>query len=249
MSENKVLATVNGKEITEQDVNALLQSLGPQRAMQFQSEQGKKQLLNELINQELFYLDAKESGMDQEEAYKNELENARINLLKQYAIRKTLNDATIAEQEVKNYYEANREKFKSPESVKASHILVDEEAKAKEITEEINNGLEFGEAAKKYSNCPSKEKGGDLGEFSKGKMVPEFEEAAFNMDTNTISEPVKTQFGYHIIKVTDKQPESIREYEEVKDQLTNQMISMKQNELYQNKSQELKNKYEVSINE
>lgn len=249
MSENKVLATVNGKEITEQDVSSLLQSLGPQRAMQFNTNEGKKQLLNEIINQELFYLDAKDKKMDEDEVYIAELENTKINLLKQYAIRKALDEATVSEKEVESYYHENVENFKSPESVKASHILVDEEEKAKEIAEEINSGLEFEEAAKKYSKCPSKENGGDLGYFTKGKMVPEFEVAAFNMDTDTVSDPVKTQFGFHLIKVMDKKPESIRSFEEVKDQLTNQMISMKQNEIYYNRCKELKEKFDVSIKE
>lgn len=248
MEENKVLATVNGKEITEQDVNLLLQSLGQQRAMQFNSEEGRTQLLNELINQEVFYFDAKESGLENDEEYLRELENAKNSLLKQYAIRKTLNQASISEKEVEDYYNGNKDRFMSPATAKASHILVDEEENAKEIAEEIKNGLEFEEAAKKYSKCPSKDKGGDLGYFSKGKMVPEFEEATFNMDVNTVSEPVKTQFGYHIIKVTDKQPEQTRSFDEVKDQLTTQMITMKQNELYSNKSVELRQKFDVKIN-
>ncbi|MTI67068.1 MAG: peptidylprolyl isomerase [Firmicutes bacterium] len=247
MENNKVLAVVEGKEITQNDVNALLQGLGPQQAMQFNSEEGKKKLLQELINQELFYLDAKKKDLDKEEDYKKELEKTKENLLKQYAIRKLLSDAKVTEQEVTDYYEENKEKFKSPESVKASHILVDEEEKAKEIKKELNDGLEFAEAAKKYSKCPSKEKGGDLGSFSKGKMVPEFEEAAFKMENGEISEPVKTQFGYHIIKVEDKQAESQKTLNEVKDQLTQQLMAMKQNKLYLNAANELKEEYSVEV--
>jgi peptidyl-prolyl cis-trans isomerase C len=88
-----------------------------------------------------------------------------------------------------------------------------------------------------------------LGEFTRGKMVPEFEDAAFAMEVDEISEPVKTQFGYHIIKVTDKKAEGTMTLEEVKPRLTQQLVAMKQNELYLNKSSELKGKYEVKINE
>lgn len=249
MSSTKVLATINGKEITNMDVDSLLQSLGPQRGAQFNSPEGRKQLLNEIVSQELFYLEAKENGMDEEEGFKKELEHTKESLLKQYAIRTALNKATISEKEVSEYYEQNKERFVTEESLKASHILIDTEDEAKEIAEKINSGLEFEDAANQYSKCPSKEKGGDLGYFTKGKMVPEFEEAAFNLEMNELSGPVKTQFGYHLIKVTDRKPENTMSFEEVKEQLTHQMITMKQNDIYTKKSQELKDKYDVKINE
>ncbi len=88
--------------------------------------------------------------------------------------------------------------------IRASHILVDSEEEALKIKNELENGASFEALAKKYSKCPSKEVGGDLGFFGKGVMVKEFEDAAFSLDVGKISEPVKTQFGYHIIKITDK---------------------------------------------
>ena len=89
--------------------------------------------------------------------------------------------------------------------VKASHILVKTEEEAANIKEEIKNGKSFAQAAKEVSLCPSGQNGGDLGYFSRGQMVKEFEDAAFNMNTGEISNPVKTQFGYHLIYLTDKQ--------------------------------------------
>ncbi len=249
MENNKVLAVVNGKDITEKDVNSLLNSLDPQRKAQFSSPDGKKQILNEIITQELFYLHANEIGMDKDEAYLKELEYAKQSLLKQYAIRKTLSEANVTEQEVIDYYEQNKDNFKNPESAKASHILVDTEEQANEIAEEIKSGLSFEDAAKKYSKCPSKDKGGDLGFFTRGRMVPEFENAAFSMEKDEISEPVKTQFGFHLIKLADKQPEKVISFDEIKDNLTNQIASMKQNDLYYSKSKELREKYEVVIND
>ncbi len=87
--------------------------------------------------------------------------------------------------------------------VRASHILVKTESEAKNLVNQIKTGADFGEIAKAHSDCPSARKGGDLGYFGKGMMVKEFENAAFNMKRGQVSEPVKTQFGYHIIKVTD----------------------------------------------
>jgi peptidyl-prolyl cis-trans isomerase C len=89
-------------------------------------------------------------------------------------------------------------------SVRASHILVNTKEEALKIRQEILNGISFEDAAKKYSLCPSKTNGGDLGYFGKGDMVPEFENAAFALPINEVSFPIKTQFGWHLIKVTDK---------------------------------------------
>jgi peptidyl-prolyl cis-trans isomerase C len=88
--------------------------------------------------------------------------------------------------------------------VRASHILVQTEKLANKIFSKINSGKDFGQLAKKYSECPSGNKGGDLGYFTRGKMVKEFEDAAFNMQKGQVSQPIRTQFGFHLIKVTDQ---------------------------------------------
>ena len=87
--------------------------------------------------------------------------------------------------------------------VRASHILVDKKAEAERLIQKINSGSSFEDLAKKHSSCPSGKKGGDLGYFGRNRMVKAFEEAAFNLNKGDVSQPVETQFGYHIIKVTD----------------------------------------------
>lgn len=245
MSENKVLATVNGKEITDKEVYNFLNQLAPQTAAQFNTPEGINKLATELVNQELLYLEAVEDGLDKEENFKSQLESVKENVLKQYAINKLFENISVSEEEIQNFYNENKEYFKTPESARASHVLVDDEEKAKEILEEINNGLSFEDAATKYSSCPSKQNGGDLGEFTRGKMVPEFEEAAFAMEEGEISEPVKSQFGYHIIKLSSKKESRISALEEVKNQINQQLVMMKQQEKYLNKAEELKDKYDV----
>ncbi len=247
--ENKgVLAVVGTKELTAQDVEFLLKTLNPQHAAHFNSEEGKKQLLEELINQELFYLDAVNNNLDKDAEFVAEIEKMKENYLKQYAIAKLLGTIKVDDEELHNYYDKNKANMVEPESVKASHILVDEENAANDIMNELNNGLSFEEAAEKYSKCPSKSRGGDLGFFTKGQMVPEFENAAFEMELNVISEPVKTQFGYHIIKVTDKKEASEKTFEEVKDQLMQHLLQQKQHAQYATKVNELAEKYEVKRN-
>jgi len=248
MNQNAVLATVNGKEITQQDVYAFLQGLNPQIAAQYQSPDGMKKLVYEMVYGEMLYLYAIENSFDQEENFKLELERVKANILKQYAVNKILSDVSATEEEIAQYYHDHSEQFQEPEAVRASHILVDELEKAKEIQDEICQGLSFEEAAQKYSTCPSKQAGGDLGEFERGKMVPEFEEAAFNLKEGELSEPVETQFGYHLIKVQYKREARFRTIDEVRAQIRQQMIRAKQEETYFQKMEELKDRYNVSIN-
>ncbi|ABR47885.1 PpiC-type peptidyl-prolyl cis-trans isomerase [Alkaliphilus metalliredigens QYMF] len=248
MENKNVLAVVGEKNITKQDVEALMKTLDPQMAMQLQSEDGQKRLVNELVNQELFYLLAKEENLEKEDAYQADLEKMKENLLKQYAINKLLRDITITDSEITNYYTENKAQFEQPAQVQASHILVDSEEKAQGVLAELKEGLSFEEAATKHSSCPSNAKGGDLGLFAQGQMVPEFEEAAFNMEVDTVSEPVKTQFGYHIIKVVDQKPAQEKSLAEVKDQLNQQLLSQKQQKAYFDKIEALKGQFTVTLN-
>lgn len=245
MAEEKIVAKVNGKEITQEDVLRFLNEIGPQVAMQFQSPEGIQKVVDELINQELLYLDAIENKLDETEEFKVLEEQTKNTLLKSYALNKLIADENATEEELQEYYNEHKEHFAKPESARAGHILVDTEEQAKEIIKEINEGLSFEEAAQKYSSCPSKEAGGDLGEFSRGQMVPEFEEVAFTMEEGTISEPVKTQFGYHIIKLSNRNSGGESSFEEVKKQIHEQLIRLKQQNKYLDKIDQLKNKYTV----
>lgn len=248
MNKNEVLAIVGNREITKTDVNLILQNLNPQTAAQFRSEDGMKNLVSELVNQELFYLDAVDQGLDKEEKFIEEVEKAKSGILKQFALNKVLNSAKISESDIEDYYEANKSNFCEKESVKASHILVDTVEEATKIANEITGGISFAYAAEKYSKCPSKQHGGDLGYFSSGMMVPAFEEAAFKMEVDEISLPVKTQFGYHLIMVCDKKASSEKAFDEVKDQIEDQLMVDKGQEMYQKKVVELKGKYPIQIN-
>jgi len=244
---SKIIAKVNGKEITQADMELLVRTLGPQRAAQFESEEGQKQLVDELINQELFYFDAVDTKLEETEGFKAEMEVAKANILKQLNIKNTLDTVTVSEEDAKTFYDENKEKFVRPMTVTASHILVDTEEKADEIYASIETGKDFAEAAQEFSSCPSKDRGGDLGPFGQGQMVPEFEQAAFAMEVGKVSAPVKTQFGFHIIKLTDKTEEGTSPYEEVKAQIEQQLVIMQQNDAYFNKVNELKEKYPVEL--
>ncbi|MDY0235177.1 MAG: peptidylprolyl isomerase [Gudongella sp.] len=247
MTEKKLVAKVNGKEILREDVLKFLNDMGPQMAMQFQSPEGIKRVVHEMVNQELLYSDAITEGMDNEDAFQGVLQATKVNLLKGYAFNKIIEDIKVEESELKSFYEENKAMFSQQESIQASHILVEEKDKAEMVLSKLNEGLSFEEAAKEYSTCPSKEAGGSLGEFGRGQMVPEFEEAAFIMEEGAISEPIKTQFGYHIIRLDKKNENKEPTFEEVKEEVQRQLLAKKQENKYTAKIDSLKEKYPVEI--
>lgn len=248
MTENKVLASVEGKEITQDIVMKFLNDLGPQMAMQFQSPEGMKRVVDELVNQEILYLDAVDNKVDEDPDFLKELDKLKEGLLKQYAVNKLIKNASVSEEELQTHYDENKEMFIKPETLQGSHILVETEELANDVIKEIKDGLSFEDAASKYSSCQSKIDGGRLGEFGRGQMVPEFEEAAFELEVDVISEPVKTQFGYHIILITGKNEEGISSFDEVKEQLSRHLLGVKQQDLYIKETNKLKEKYNVVIN-
>ncbi|WP_298271019.1 peptidylprolyl isomerase [Geobacter sp.] len=138
---------------------------------------------------------------------------------------------TVTEAEAKKFYDENIDRFKQPETVRASHILVGADAKAtpeekkkarekaEAILKKLQEGADFAETAKKESSCPSSAQGGDLGVFGKGQMVPAFEKAAFALKPGEMSGVVETQFGYHIIKLTEKHDAKTTGFDEVKDRI------------------------------
>ena len=246
--EKKILAKVGQKEITNLDVQGAIQGLDPFQAQQFQTEEGQKYVLDDLINQELLYMYAKDNKIDQDEEFRTEMKRVEENVLKQYVINKILTSVKLTEEEKKAFFEAQKQSFSKPETASAKHILVDSEEKANDILGKINAGeVSFEDAAKEHSTCPSKDAGGDLGTFGRGQMVPEFENAVFNMNNGEVSGPVKTQFGYHLIKLENKNESSIPEYDEVAEEVGKTLLFQKQGEVYQQKLNEVKEKYPNAV--
>ena len=228
ISSAEVLATVNGTPINKEGINAIIKTQGGD--FDKLSKEQQKKLIDKLIERELLVDVAKKAGIEKDEAYKRALENFKKDLAIRIWMDKVYKRTLISDSEANKYYQDNKEKFKQPEQVHARHILVKSEDEAKKIIDELKNlkGEElknkFIELAKEKSVGPSGKNGGDLGYFGKGQMVPEFQDAAFALNKGEITTtPVKTQFGYHIIYLEDKKPESIAPFEKVKDQIVARM--------------------------
>lgn len=244
-AQSKVLAVVGGKAITEEDVQKTLMQMG-QRAAQYNNPQGKKMLLDQIINKELVILDAKKNLMEHDAEFKAELETVKRELLANFYVEKILRDVKVQDSELKKYYDENPEQFQGEETVSASHILVETEEKAKEVMERMEKGeMSFEEAAKGFSTCPSGQRGGDLGEFGHGMMVKEFDEACFEMAVGEVRGPVKTQFGFHIIRLDKKNEPKPVSFEEAKGEIYKNLMAQAQQKAYQSKMNQLRILYPV----
>ena len=246
--ENRILATVGGNPITDADVSAFIAELG-QRGAAYDNPQGRSMILGQLINSKLFLLDAQRNLIEAEAEFRDRLRRVKENLLTSYAVEKVIASIRVSEADAKAFYDENPDKFVGEETVNASHILVDSEERAREIYEKIAAGeLTFEQAAKDYSSCPSKEQGGSLGEFGRGQMVPEFDSAVFSMQVGEVTkDPVKTQFGYHLIRLNNRSEATPLTFEEMKDSITEQLLREKQTKAYESRINQLKIVYPVDI--
>ena len=245
---DRILATVGGIQITERDVDELLMSLG-QRGQAYNTPEGRKMLLGQVINNKLLLLDARRNLYEADPKFREELARLKDNLLISFAGEKALSGVTVTDAEAKVYYEENKAQFDQGETVNASHILVPTEEKAREIYAMIASGEKsFEDAAKEYSSCPSKENGGNLGDFGRGQMVAEFDKAVFEMEVGAITaDPVKTQFGYHLIKLNSKSESTETPYEQIKDEIKAGILGEKRRKAYESKINQLKILYPVDM--
>lgn len=240
----EIIAKIAGKELTQEDYNEFLKKLPPEQKAYADHPQAKEMFMEQFYAMHLFAAEGAALKLDETEEYKTLLETMKQELIGQLAMAKTVDGIEVTDEEVKEFYDANPQMFVQGETVQAKHILVDDEAKAEELKLAIEAGaVSFEEAAKDNSSCPSKEAGGDLGTFGRGQMVPEFDKAAFEAEVGKVIGPVKTDFGYHLIKVENRTEAVTQEFEAIKDQLKNQMWQQKSNEAFAAKLTELKEKF------
>lgn len=217
-AKDPVIAKIDGVEVTQSDLNLAIDNLDPQLA-QLPDDQKKLAALSTVIDAKLIAEKARAEKIEDTKEFKDRLEFIVDRELHNAYFKKHVVD-TITDADIKARYDAEVAKMPPVEEVRARHILVKTEDEAKTVIKELGEGKDFAELAKAKSTDPNKSDGGDLGYFKKGMMVPEFETAAFAMSKGDVSkEPVKTQFGFHVIKVEDKRSAPPPEFEQVKDQV------------------------------
>jgi peptidyl-prolyl cis-trans isomerase C len=239
------IVKIGNKSITDQDIKGMLGAMPEAQRQQLNKEnETKKRIVDNVVVEELFVQEAETSGIAKDKEFQQALDRARRQLLAQRYIQKTV-QPKITDANVEAFFNKNKTRY-SQDEVKASHVLLNTEAEAKEVYEKAAKGDDFAVLAKKYSKDPSAaQNNGDLGFFTRSRMVPEFANAAFGMKPGEISKPVKSPFGWHVIKVVEKKDGKPVKFADVKDQVRGDY----QNESFTSLVDSLKAKKNVVINE
>lgn len=248
-SDKEVLVRIDKKHtITLKDFNDRIAKM-PERYREVINK-NRKQFLDEIIVDILLYNEALKQGLDSDEEVKQVVKEARKKILIARLLQSDVEDEiVIGETEIDDYYVANREKFAMPEVLRASHILVRTEDEAKDILGKLSAGANFEKLARTRSVDPSAKIDGDIGFFTRGQLVPEIEEACSNMQIDEISGVIKTKFGYHVVKLTERRAPHIKDLVEVRDIIRQTLERLKKRMLFQAYISKLKEKSTISVNE
>ncbi len=261
-----LLSTEAGKEVLNEYRKIVIEGLIMEKLLVGEAEERNltisQEKQDEIFNRQIEYIltqqgmteeqlveALKGEGFDSLEAYKEAfLQSNEKQFLLGELQNAILDPLTVNIQDVEAYYNENIEQYNYEAEIRASHILLETEEKALEVLDKINNGADFAELAREYSTGPSGEKGGDLGFFGQNSnMDKDFKDAAFALELNKVSEPIKTQFGYHLIKVTEMKEAGTTTFEEAKDTINEQLLSAKKQEKWNEFVTELREKAEIEI--
>jgi len=224
-----VIAKVNGTDITEADVSMALMDLGDS-IQQIPEAQRHEYAVTYIIDLRLGAKAARDAKLSDDADFKRRLgyQTDRM-LFEEYSAAQA--KKAVTDESMRALYTETVKNLKPETEIRASHILVETEDQAKDIVKRIKAGEDFAKLATELSKDPgSGQQGGDLGFFTKERMVPEFSAAAFALAPGQVSDPVKSQFGYHVIKLVDKREKPVPTYEEVKDQIEQFMFRKNQQE-------------------
>jgi peptidyl-prolyl cis-trans isomerase C len=219
------VAKVNGQDITEAEVKFAEGEIGQELAG-VPDENRRRVLVEYLVEAHLMAAAAEKADLAKGDEFETRLKYYRLRALRDAYFEKQVRDL-VPEGDARAVYDERVKSLPAQEEVRASHILVKTQDEAKKVADELKGGGDFGELAKKYSQDRGGASGGDLGYFTRGQMVKEFEDAAFAMEKGKLSDPIETQFGWHILKVDDKRNRQPPSFEDVKDQITSSLVQTK----------------------
>lgn len=249
--EGEVVATYDGKRLTTGDVQREIERLPPRSRLQLSAPERLRQFVDNYILNQLLSAEGESKGYASDPEIQRQVDELRQRLIVQRVMRDFQEAPDISDDEVRAYYDANQRLF-SGAQIRASHILVKDEALAKSLREQLRDDpSKFEELAKANStDTATAARGGDLGFFGQGRMVADFERAAFALENpGDISEVVKTPFGYHIIKVTERRDGTARSFDEVKDRIRVAMTNQRRQELVNKQLDDLRAKAKVTVND
>jgi len=241
-----ILASFSGQTITLGEFNLIWEEVPEEYKLQLD----KSMVLDQMISEKLLIQEAKNMGLEEDKDVLEQIKKMTEQILVQALIEKDILDKVqVGDVEVEKYYETNKDNFTEKEQVHLYNILLETEEEAQNVLEQLKAGEDFSEIAKTKSTGPSAAQGGDMGFISKGSTIPEIEEAIFALELEELSEVVKTDFGFHILKITEKKAETVKTLEEVREEIVQTLLPEKQKEAFDNLLEELKSKVEIEINE
>ena len=247
----KVLATIDGEKVTLEEFNKELDRIPANMKMLVLTQSGKQSFLDRYIVKRLLMEEAKKENIEKDKEFQDRLSDIREQLLIESLLKKKVTtNINTTEEQLKEYYEKNKEKFKTGQEVDTRQILIRTEKEATEIRAKLDKGEDFADLAKKFSIDPSaKSTGGAIGFHAKGTLLPEYEAVAFKLTkVGQISPPVKTQLGYHIIQLQGMKPPAYTPYEEVKEFIKQRIVQENQNDVLEKYVTDLKAKAKITIN-
>jgi parvulin-like peptidyl-prolyl isomerase len=247
----KTYATVNGQNITDQDINAIIQVI-PGAKFDRLTKQQQKQIIEQAIEKKLLAEKALKSGIEKTPEYKKALDAMKRELALEIWMKKQFENVKVSEKEMKDFYNKNIKMFQQPATAHARHILVKSKKEADAIIKELKKAKDvkakFIALAKSKSTGPSAANGGDLGWFDAKRMVKPFSDAAFKLKKGQFTTtPVKTQFGYHVIYLEDKKPAGNVTFEQAKPNIEQTLKVQKFQEEMKKTAKDLKAKADIKI--
>lgn len=220
-ADDPAVATVNGETIYRSEILAAAQALPPEYQAQLQNI--FPALIDRVVDFHLISKAAESAGLSNDEEVERRVAELKVDIMREVFIQRKV-ETSVNEQTVRARYDTFIQENPPKQEVRARHILLEDEAAAKEIIKELDGGADFATLASERSNGPSKVKGGDLGYFTAEQMVPEFSQQAFAMASGQHSAaPVQTQFGWHIIKVEDKRDTAPPSFESIEAKLRDEL--------------------------
>lgn len=247
----RVIAQVNGKEIRDDQFKMRFSKLPLSLKTRYSDEKGKRDFLEEIIKRELLLQEARRIGIEKDPAILDRIEEMRERMiLNEFLQREVENKLVANDKELEDYYNLHREEFKSPDEVKISQIVVRGEEDAREVLKRLHRRADFARMAKEFSiDTATKNSGGELGMLQKGKIHPQLESVIFGMNEGDISDPIKTESGFHIIKLQKKNPGTLLSFKDAKN-MANQRYSIeKRNRVFEDLFAGLRSKGRITISE
>ncbi len=246
--DDKIIATVSSKDITAGEFKSKISQMPAY--YQKVVDKDRKRYLDEMILEMLLYEEAIRKGVDKDKDVKEVLIEAKKKVVTAKFVKNMVDDKVrITEEEMKNFYESNKNEFRTQPMWRASHILVANEREARDIQAELAKGADFAELAKTHSIDATASRGGDVGYFRSGQLIPDFEKECLKLEVGQVSDVVHTQFGYHIIKMTDKKEAAVKSFQDARRDIESELKRRKRSELFNELVSNLKGKYSVKIKE